>query len=202
MNPSDDKQLYLDMQEHPEKYSDQQLEAMMDRLDREPDAEAAWQRLQARLATKAPATAPRRQKAPSHMLRKVAATLLFACASAVLGYAGYKAFSPGRHRAAARTEVAAQKKPQAHEAAATPDSLFRFANVQLDSILSMVARHYGRRVVFRYQKARTLRLHTMWNSARPLSEFVEILNEFDAFRLTDQRDTLFVEPIAEEEEGK
>jgi hypothetical protein len=66
----------------------------------------------------------------------------------------------------------------------------------------MVAHHYGRRVVFRYQKARTLRLHTMWNSARPLSEFVEILNEFDAFRLTDQRDTLFVEPIAEEEEGK
>ena len=29
MKPSDDKQLFFDMQEHPEKYTDEQLEAMM-----------------------------------------------------------------------------------------------------------------------------------------------------------------------------
>ena len=44
MNPMDDKQVFFDMQEHPERYSDEQLEAMMTELDREPDAEEAWQK--------------------------------------------------------------------------------------------------------------------------------------------------------------
>ena len=43
MKPLDDKQLFFDMQEHPERYSDEQLEAMMAELDKEPDAETAWQ---------------------------------------------------------------------------------------------------------------------------------------------------------------
>ena len=34
MKPLDDKQLFFDMQEHPERYSDEQLEAMMAELDK------------------------------------------------------------------------------------------------------------------------------------------------------------------------
>ena len=199
MNPSDDKQLFLDMQEHPEKYSDQELEAMMDSQDREPDTEAAWQRFQARHDAKAPAGNSRRHQALPPVLRRIAAAVLFAFASCVLGYAGYRAFTLSRHRAATRTEASAPRAAKAQKTTAKPDSLFRFANVQLDSILSMVGRHYGRHVIFRDGKARTLRLHTMWNSSRPLSEFVEMLNEFEVFRLTDERDTLFVESIASEE---
>ena len=41
------KRLFLDMQEHPESYSDEQLEAMMADLDRQPDAEAVWERVKA-----------------------------------------------------------------------------------------------------------------------------------------------------------
>ena len=37
------KQLYRDMQEAPDKYSDQEIEAMMDDLDQVPDADEAWQ---------------------------------------------------------------------------------------------------------------------------------------------------------------
>ena len=44
MKPTDpNKQLYRDMQEEPEKYSDQELEAMMDEVDQMADAEEAWQ---------------------------------------------------------------------------------------------------------------------------------------------------------------
>ena len=40
MKPTDpNKQLYRDMQEEPEKYSDQELEAMMDEVDQMADAE-------------------------------------------------------------------------------------------------------------------------------------------------------------------
>lgn len=51
MTPLDKKQLFHDMQEHPENYSDEQLEAMMADIDRKPDAEAAWQRLEGHAAT-------------------------------------------------------------------------------------------------------------------------------------------------------
>ena len=37
------KQLYRDMLEAPDKYSDQEIEAMMDDLDQMPDVDEAWQ---------------------------------------------------------------------------------------------------------------------------------------------------------------
>lgn len=44
MKPSDDmKTRFLDMQQHPENYTDDQLEAMMAELDQPVDAEAAWE---------------------------------------------------------------------------------------------------------------------------------------------------------------
>ena len=44
MHKDDMQQLFLDMQEHPENYSDGLLEDVMDNIDRESDTEAAWQR--------------------------------------------------------------------------------------------------------------------------------------------------------------
>ena len=41
-------QRYFDMQEHPEKYTDEELEAMMDELDRLPGVEEAWQEVMER----------------------------------------------------------------------------------------------------------------------------------------------------------
>ena len=195
MNPSDDKQLFLDMQEHPEKYSDQELEAMMDSLDREPDAEAAWQRFHTSHGMKVEDNRRHPRRARFSLLRKIAAAVLFAFACGVLGYASYKTFSIRKRRAKTSISAPERKVRQAEVATVAPDTLFRFANVQLDSILSMVGQHYGRQVLFRDSKARTLRLHTLWKSNQPLDEFVEMLNEFEVFRITDERDTLFVESI-------
>ena len=65
MIPIDDhKRLFLDMQEHPENYSDEQLEAMMDDLDSELDAQAAWERFE---QTMGPAVKP------SHRWLRIAA---------------------------------------------------------------------------------------------------------------------------------
>ena len=48
MRLEENKRLFLDMQEHPENYSDEQLEAMMDHIDRVPDADGAWERFEMR----------------------------------------------------------------------------------------------------------------------------------------------------------
>lgn len=42
-----DIDLFLDMQEHPDKYTDSQIEAMMDNMDQMPDVEAEWARFDA-----------------------------------------------------------------------------------------------------------------------------------------------------------
>ena len=42
MHIDNNKRLFLDMQEHPENYSDEQLEVMMNDIDRDPDTDAVW----------------------------------------------------------------------------------------------------------------------------------------------------------------
>ena len=47
MNPTDNKkQLFHDMQEHPDSYSDEQIEAMMDDLDQIADVETEWKKFE------------------------------------------------------------------------------------------------------------------------------------------------------------
>ncbi len=66
MKPSDDKKTrFLDMQQHPENYTDDQLEAMMAELDQPVDAEAAWEEFSKKnIAANTPAETP--TKSPKH----------------------------------------------------------------------------------------------------------------------------------------
>ncbi len=77
--------------------------------------------------------------------------------------------------------------------------LLSFSNLRLDSILTIVAAHYECEVCFRDTTAQALRLSTVWDREDSLSVFLETLNEFDGLRLTDERDTIFVESIMEED---
>lgn len=78
--------------------------------------------------------------------------------------------------------------------------LLSFANVRLDSILTVVAGHYGLEVSFRDEAPRELRFTVTWNRRLPIASFVSSLNEFDGLLLTEERDTLFVESVETEEE--
>ena len=78
--------------------------------------------------------------------------------------------------------------------------LLSFANVRLDSILTVVAGHYGLEVSFRDEAPRELRFTITWNRRLPIASFVSSLNEFDGLLLTEERDTLFVESVETAEE--
>ena len=67
-----------------------------------------------------------------------------------------------------------------------------FTNIRLDSLLSIVAEHYGCTVVYRYEQPRSLRISTTWNQCQPLDAFIALLNELDGLRLTTEDDTIFV----------
>lgn len=49
MRPQNDNiDLFLDMQEHPDRYTDSQIEAMLESIDRLPDVEAEWAQFNAK----------------------------------------------------------------------------------------------------------------------------------------------------------
>ena len=71
--------------------------------------------------------------------------------------------------------------------------LLSFADIRLDSMLTTVAAHYGKAVFFGNEDLKGLRIHTKWNPKDSLEAFMESLNELDGLKLTEQRDTIFVQ---------
>ncbi|MBR1499430.1 MAG: DUF4974 domain-containing protein [Bacteroidaceae bacterium] len=211
MNPSYDKELLLDMQEHPERYSDQQLEQAMVELDREPDTEAAWQKTLSR-------PLPCRERSEYKRLRKlllslqgrgrervrVAAIFIAFAFLGLMSLAGYRVFSDW-HKApqapvqADTTETVSQRF---YYEVMDGDTIFRFENIRLDSILAVVSRHYNRQVVFHDKQPQQLRLYITCHTTQTLAEFVETLNMFDGFRLIQDFDTLHVESYERKEDGR
>lgn len=68
----------------------------------------------------------------------------------------------------------------------TKDSIVRFDNVQLDSVLTIVGKHYGRTVIFHNEQSRHIHLYTKWDTTAPLNQIIDRLNGFEkvSIRLT------------------
>lgn len=73
-----------------------------------------------------------------------------------------------------------------------------FSNARLDSILTVVARHEHRAVSYHSETPRSLRFTITWNPDQSLADFLATVNEFEGLRLTDARDTIFVEQTTKE----
>ncbi len=127
-------------------------------------------------------------------LHRIAAIFIAVAFLGGIALAAYRVLS---HRQTPPTDVSILN-PQPSTLNSEADSLVRFADLRLDSILAVVGSHYGRAVCFRDTQACGLRLHTTWNRTQPLDSFVVTLNEFEVLKLTDEHDTLFVESVAEE----
>ncbi len=69
-----------------------------------------------------------------------------------------------------------------------------FENVPLDEILRTIADHYGKTLDIRSKQAHTLRLFYRWNKQATLESIIADLNHFEQLHLTLSDDTLIVEP--------
>ena len=113
-------------------------------------------------------------------LRKVAAVIALAVCLTGLAYAAWEY----------RTEHSS--KSRATEAVELPDSIVTFKNVRLDEIVSRVGKKYAHHVVFNNEALREWRFQISWDSTKSLTEFVQLLNEFDGLNVTEQGDTIIV----------
>ena len=208
MEQNDKIRLLLDMHEHPENYTDEQLEAMLDDQMQEqlatakramtdipePDVDAEWQRFE------------QQHFAPMTNRRwlKVAAMI---AGVMMLSAFTYAAIYVVRHntvdKAKEPTETVAPE-PQtestvesrqgvADTVAVVEGEPVVFDNQPLDQMMEHIAPHYGMQVEFRNEDARALRFYFVWQSDEDLDAVLERLNLFESVNISKEGNTIVVE---------
>ena len=190
--PDKKKQVFLDMQEHPEKYSDQQIEAMMDELDHTADTEAAWQRFFA-------AQTNHRFTVPVSRYKKMAASFIGVALVSGIAFAAIHIVRQYQQPQLPQIEqTASVTKPvnivsidtlAADTLAVVPRI---FENVPLDSMLIEMAGYYHVAVDFQRDDAHLLRFHFVWKPKESLDRVVERLNNFEAVHIVREPEKLIV----------
>lgn len=177
-----DKKRFRDMQEHPEEYSDQEIEAMMDDLDQPYDAEAEW------LEFAAKQHRAERRSAPTLSLYKMAASFVGVLLFSGIAFGAFHLFSQHQERP---VDVEVNSKAAANEQSAptlTEDTAtvtpVTFDNIPFEKMLAEIAAHYHAEVDFQNEDARQFRFYFVWYQEQPLQTVVETLNHFESVNIT------------------
>ena len=207
MEQNDKIRLLLDMHEHPESYTDEQLASMLDdeMLERlatakramtdipEPDVDAEWQRFE------------REHFAPAHNRRwlKVAAMIAGVLMLSAFTYAAIQAVRA--HQPEIQQPMTEQvEKTDAPVATSSPteakdiDSVstgqpVTFDNVALETIVGDIAARHQMQVEFRNEDVRALRFYFVWQPDEDLDAVLERLNLFESVNISKEGNTIVVE---------
>lgn len=202
--------LLLDIQEHPEKYSDEQLNSMlaedeelaemMEQLattkramtkeeaeDEQLDMDALWQEFEAEHELEFDEPETKRVSMP---LRKIAAMFIGVALTAGVAFAAIQIVRSVSKPAPEPTKIEAPAAPKA----AQPDDEVPadtvvavkpvvFDNVELAQIMEQIAAHYKAEVEIENEDAGAYRLYFEWNSQETLEHVVERLNRFESINI-------------------
>ena len=106
-----------------------------------------------------------------------------------IAYAAYRAWGIGKIEPAIQESV----KTERLQSTETKSNIVRFDNVQLDSVLQVVAQYYNKKIVYRDDSVRYHRMLIEWNQAEPLASFILLINNFDGIHITEANDSIIVE---------
>ena len=210
MKNQDKIELLLDIQEHPEKYSDEQLNSMlaedeelaemMEQLattkramtkeeaeDEQLDMDALWQEFEAEHELEFDEPETKRVSMP---LRKIAAMFIGVALTAGVAFAAIQIVRSVSKPAPEPTKIEAPAAPKA----AQPDDEVPadtvvavkpvvFDNVELTQIMAQIAAHYKAEVEIENEDAGAYRLYFEWNSQETLEHVVERLNRFESINI-------------------
>ena len=207
MEQNDKIRLLLDMHEHPENYTDEQLASMLDdeMLERlatakraltdipEPDVDAEWQRFE------------QEHFAPAHNRRwlKVAAMIAGVLMLSAFTYAAIHAVRA--HQPEIQQPLTEQvEKTDAPVATSSPTEAERidsvstgqpvtFDNVALETIVGDIAARHQMQVEFRNEDARALRFYFVWQPDEDLDAALERLNLFESVNISKEGNIIVVE---------
>ena len=207
MEQNDKIRLLLDMHEHPENYTDEQLAAMLDdeMLEQlatakramtdvpEPDVDAEWQRFeQAHFAP-----------VKNRRWLKVAAMFIGVLMLSAFTYAAIRvarAHQPEiQQPATERVEktdspVEISSSTEAERIDSIPEGKpVTFDNVALEVIIGDIASRHQMQVEFRNEDARALRFYFVWQPDEDLDAVLKRLNLFESVNISKEGNTIVVE---------
>jgi len=219
---NDNKQLYRDMQEAPDKYSDQEIESMMDDLDQVPDVDKAWQQFESEeFFAEQSGKAERRVKSEEFatalptmrfhsLLRKMAASfvgLLLVSGVAFAAIHIVRQYQKPEAPLAADTMAEANSSLFTLNSSLPADTIVKtepvvFDNVTLDSIVKVIAAFHHLDMDLQNERQRVgasagmqasqLRFYFVWNQEESLQEVIEKLNMFEQVNLAVEDGKLMV----------
>lgn len=207
MEQNDKIRLLLDMHEHPESYTDEQLAAMLDDevLERlatakraltdipEPDVDAEWQRFE------------QEHFAPAHNRRwlKVAAMIAGVLMLSAFTYAAIQAVRAHQpeiqqplteqvEKTDAPVATSSSTEAEGIDSVSTGQPV-TFDNVALETIVGDIAARHQMQVEFRNEDARALRFYFVWQPDEDLDAALERLNLFESVNISKEDNTIVVE---------
>ncbi len=207
MEQNDKIRLLLDMHEHPENYTDEQLAAMLnDELQEhwasakramtdipEPAVDAEWQRFEQEYC--APARDRRWLKVAAIFLGVIMlSAFTYAAIHAVRHSVNDKAKEPTEAVVPAlQPESTVGPRLGVADTAAVVTEPIVFDNLPLDQMLEQIAPHYSMQVEFRNEDVRALRFYFVWQPDEDLDAVLERLNLFESVNISKEGNTIVVE---------
>ena len=212
MEQNDNIRLLLDMHEHPENYSDEQLARLLEDEQLatlwqqlvtakramtdipEPDVDAEWQHFEQQHFT----------PVKNRRWLKVAAMIAGVLMLSAFTYAAIHAVRHSVNDQAKESTEAVAPEPQpestvgprlgvADTATVVVAEPVVFDNLPLDQMLEKIAPHYGMQVEFRNEDARALRFYIVWQPDEDLNAALERLNLFESVNISKEGNTIVVE---------
>ena len=199
----------LDAQDHPETFTEEELQAMLKEDDlresaelmarlkqayigketEDIDVDAEWQRF-----------ASQKPKRRSWGWMQIAAAFIGLLMLSGIAYAAIHIVSSSRPQqaevqdtTAVALEASAPAARQTSDEHPTPSEPKTFENVPLKDITAELASFYHIATEVRDAETAALRLYYPWNPQMPLQQVVEELNRFEKVNLTLTNDTLIIE---------
>ena len=174
---------------HPEKYTDEQLDQMLDESNIPvPDANDAWEQFQkAHIVAKSTTT-----------WYKIAAMFIGILMLSGIAYAAISHFikmedKPQVTLTERKPDIKKMEKTYGAEMTPTKKAPVVFNNVELQQIMQYVADGYGVKVEFKNNAARTIRFYLQWEADDTLQEIIDKINHFEKVRLTLNEETITIE---------
>ena len=180
---------------HPEQYSEEQLDQMLDDTDIPvPDVDGEWQRFKEQRA----------HRRHNPMMRWAAIITTVAALSGISYAAIHHWRKSHTQQETPVTEVRQQPTVKEQEIVEISDVAIvpekndsarqdhQFNNVELQEIMQQVAHDYKVNVIFGNEKARTIRFYLKWEAEETLQDIINRINHFEKVHLTLSDNTVTI----------
>ena len=195
-------QLLLDMQEHPEQFSEQALQTMLDDPEVRELMEATAQLKQAMMSDENNvnnvdaewqrfAQTHLTEQKPERSWLKIAATfigilMMSGIAFAAIHIIHHVSNAGGEPQKLIRETTIANPHQLPADTLKTdsiPPKVVRYDEATLEKILTDMADYYGLSLIWKSEEAKTLRLFYIWNKQQSAVEAIRSMNSFERIRL-------------------